>query len=254
MPWPDPARQAGSGCFHEGSLDEVTQQTMHHVVFVGPQGAGKGTQAARVADRLRLIHLATGDLFRELMASESPLAAEVRSYYDAGNLVPDELTARVLFDALDIRAAAGNVRGALIDGFPRNAAQADVLDQQIADRRETLAAVVHIAVPREVLMERLTGRLTCRECGRTYHIRFNPPRQAGVCDVCGGELFVRSDDTEEAVARRLQIYFEQTEPLLARWRERGIVHDVNGNQEIDAVTAEIIAALTEDGTFAEIQE
>jgi adenylate kinase len=226
---------------------------MNHVVFVGPQGAGKGTQAARVADRLGLIHLATGDLFRELMASDSPLAAEVRSYYDAGNLVPDELTARVLFDALDSRAATGNVAGALIDGFPRNAAQADVLDRQIAERGETLAAVVHIAVPRDVLMERLTGRLTCRDCGRTYHVRFNPPSQAGVCDVCGGELYVRSDDTEEAVERRLQIYFEQTEPLLARWRERGIVHDVNGNQEIDAVTAEIIAVMTAGGTFTEGQ-
>jgi len=236
-----------------GSLNEVTQQTMKHVVFVGPQGAGKGTQAARVADRLGLIHLATGDLFRELMASDSPLAAEVRSYYDAGNLVPDELTARVLFDALDKHAETGSVSGALIDGFPRNEAQADVLDQQIAERGETLEAIVHIAVPREVLMERLTGRLTCRDCGRTYHIRFNPPQQDGVCDVCGGELYVRSDDTEAAVERRLTIYFEQTEPLLARWRDRGIVRDVDGNQQIDEVTAEIIAALTSDGTFTEKQ-
>jgi adenylate kinase len=226
---------------------------MKHVVFVGPQGAGKGTQAARVADRLGLIHLATGDLFRELMASDSPLAAEVRSYYDAGNLVPDELTARVLFDALDSRAASGDVTGALIDGFPRNEAQADVLDQQIAERGETLAAVVHIAVPRDVLMERLTGRLTCKNCGRTYHIKFNPPSREGVCDVCGGELYVRSDDTEEAVERRLEIYFAQTEPLLARWRDRGIVRDVDGNQPIDAVTAEIIAALTADGLFTESQ-
>ncbi len=232
---------------------EVTQQKMRHVVFVGPQGAGKGTQAARVATRLGLIHLATGDLFRELMASESPLAAEVRSYYDAGNLVPDELTARVLFDALDARAASGIVAGALFDGFPRNPAQADVLDQQIAERGETLATVVHIAVPRDVLMERLTGRLTCRECGRTYHQRFNPPQREGVCDVCGGDLYVRSDDTEDAVARRLEIYFEQTEPLLNRWRERGIVRDIDGNQDIDSVTAEIFAALTADNTFVESQ-
>ena len=231
----------------------MTQQTMNHVVFVGPQGAGKGTQAARVADRLGLIHLATGDLFRELMAGDSPLAAEVRSYYDAGNLVPDELTARVLFDALDSRASAGNVTGALIDGFPRNEPQADVLDQQIADRGETLAAVVHIAVPREVLMERLTGRLTCRDCGRTYHVRFNPPSQEGVCDICGGPLYVRTDDTEEAVDRRLTIYFAQTEPLLARWRARDIVRDVDGNQSIDVVTSEIITALTADGTFMEKQ-
>ena len=238
---------------HEGSMHGVTQQKMRHVVFVGPQGAGKGTQAARVATQLGLIHLATGDLFRELMASDSPLAAEVRSFYDAGNLVPDELTARVLFDALDSRAASGNVAGALFDGFPRNPAQADVLDQQIAERGEMLATVVHIAVPRDVLMERLTGRLTCRECGRTYHQRFNPPQDEGVCDACGGELYVRSDDTEDAVARRLEIYFEQTEPLLNRWRERSIVRDVDGNQEIDVVTDAILSALKADGFDVESQ-
>lgn len=224
---------------------------MRHVVFVGPQGAGKGTQAERVSTRLGLIHLATGDLFRELMASDSPLATEVRSYYDAGNLVPDELTARVLFDALDARAGSGDVAGALIDGFPRNAAQADALDQQIASRGEILVAVIHIAVPREVLMERLTGRLTCRNCGRTYHVRFNPPAQEGVCDACGGELYVRTDDTEEAVSRRLEIYFEQTEPLLNRWRDRDLVRDVNGDQDIEGVTSEIIAALTADNMFSE---
>ncbi len=226
---------------------------MRHVVFIGPQGAGKGTQASRVATRLGLTHLATGDLFRELMASESPLASEVRSYYDAGNLVPDELTARVLFEALDARAASSDLTGALFDGFPRNSAQASVLDEQIAERGETLPVVVHIAVPREALMERLTGRLTCRDCGRTYHKRFNPPKQEGVCDVCGGELYVRSDDTEDAVARRLEIYYQQTEPLLNRWRERGIVRDVDGNQGIDDVTETIMAAMTHDGSFTESQ-
>jgi adenylate kinase len=226
---------------------------MRHVVFVGPQGAGKGTQAARVAPRLGLIHLATGDLFRELMASESPLASEVRTYYDAGNLVPDELTARVLFAALDRGAVTAGVVGALFDGFPRNSAQADVLDQQIEARGETLAAIVHIAVPRTVLMERLTGRLTCRDCGRTYHVRFNPPAREGVCDACGGELYVRSDDTEEAVARRLEIYYEQTEPLLKRWGQRGIVHEIDGNRDIDSVTEAIIATLLATGMFNESQ-
>ncbi len=230
-------------------MHEVTQQPMRHVVFVGPQGAGKGTQAASVAPRLGLIHLATGDLFRELMASESPLADEVRTFYDTGDLVPDQLTARVLFDALDMRAVAGDVAGALFDGFPRNAAQADVLDEQISARGESLVAIIHITVPREVLMERLTGRLTCRDCGRTYHKLFNPPTREGICDACGGELYVRSDDTEDAVARRLEIYFEQTEPLLKRWRERGIVRDVDGNQEIDVVTDAIVSILTTDHAF-----
>ncbi len=230
-------------------MHEVTQQPMRHVVFVGPQGAGKGTQAASVAPRLGLIHLATGDLFRELMASESPLADEVRTFYDTGDLVPDQLTARVLFEALDMRAVAGDVAGALFDGFPRNAAQADVLDEQISARGESLVAIIHITVPREVLMERLTGRLTCRDCGRTYHKLFNPPACEGVCDACGGELYVRSDDTEDAVARRLEIYFDQTEPLLKRWRERGIVRDVDGNQEIDVVTDAIVSILMTDHAF-----
>src|SRR5690606_15618250 len=145
------------------------------VVFIGPQGAGKGTQAARIAPRFNLLHLATGDLFRALMSQNSELAAEVRSYYDRGDLVPDALTARVLFAALDEQAASADVRGALIDGFPRNAAQAAVLDEQIAERGETLAAVVHIDVKRDVLMKRLTGRLVCKTCGATYHREFNPP-------------------------------------------------------------------------------
>lgn len=216
---------------------------MHHVVFIGPQGAGKGTQAARIAPKFDLLHLATGDLFRALMAEESGLAVEVRALYNRGELVPDALTARVLFAALDEQAADAAIRGALIDGFPRNAGQAEVLDEQIAARAETLAAVIHIDVPRDVLMRRLTGRLVCRTCGATYHKEFNPPQVPGVCDADGGELYVRSDDTEEAVARRLDIYFAQTEPLLDRWRDRGVVLDVDGDQPIDQVTAAIAAAL-----------
>jgi adenylate kinase len=218
---------------------------MRHVVFVGPQGAGKGTQAALIAPKFGLVHLSTGDLLREVMDSDAPIAAEIRSFVDQGLLVPDDLMARMLFAALDDRAGDG-VTGALIDGFPRNAAQAEVLDSQIAERGETLAAIIHIAVPRDVLMRRLTGRLTCRNCGRTYHREFNPPTAEGVCDHCGGELYTRSDDTEEAVAKRLTIYFGQTEPLLERWRGRGIVRDVNGDQGIESVTAEIEAAMSAD--------
>jgi adenylate kinase len=217
---------------------------MQHVVFIGPQGAGKGTQAARIAPEFGLAHLATGDLFRALMASDSPLAQEVRSYYDRGDLVPDELTARVLFDALDRHTAERSVTGALVDGFPRNAPQAAILDASISERGETLAAVIHIDVPRTVLLERLTGRLNCRECGRTYHAVFNPPAASGICDICGGELYTRSDDTPEAVERRLNIYFEQTEPLLDHWRSAGIVYDVNGDQPIDDVAEAIRSTLS----------
>lgn len=220
---------------------------MKHVVIIGPQGAGKGTQAEQVAPELGLKHLATGDLFRALMATDSGLATEVRSYVDKGDLVPDELTAKVLFSALDDAAAAGDINGALFDGYPRNPAQAEVLDAQIRERGEELSAIVHIDVPHDVLMERLTGRLICRNCGRAYHKLFNPPSVDGVCDACGGELYQRSDDTPEAVQRRLTIYFEQTKPLLDRWRPRGIVHDINGDQPIDNVSSDIIRSIAGEG-------
>ncbi len=216
---------------------------MKHVVIVGPQGAGKGTQAERVAPQLGLVHLATGDLFRELMASGSDLAEEVRSYVDTGELVPDELTAKVLFSALDEAAAAGDITGALFDGYPRNIAQAEVLDEMLAERGDELSALIHIDVPHDVLMERITGRRLCRDCGRGHHTVFNPPSTENECDDCGGELYQRSDDTPEAVERRLNIYYQQTEPLLERWRPRGIVHDISGDQPIEKVTSDIMESL-----------
>jgi adenylate kinase len=216
---------------------------MRHVALIGPQGAGKGTQAALIAPALDLVHLATGDLLRATMEQQSPLADEVRGYYDRGELVPDDLMARMLFAALDDAAREHQPVGALLDGFPRNLVQAEVLDAQIAQRGETLSAVVHISVPRDVLLTRLAGRLICRNCGRSYHTRFNPPAQPGICDACGGELYQRSDDTEEAVARRLAIYFEQTEPLLDFWRPRGIVHEIDGNRDVTPVSESILTAL-----------
>ena len=217
--------------------------TLRHVVLMGPQGAGKGTQAALIAPALDLVHLATGDLLRSMMGQHSSLAGEVRDYYDRGELVPDDLMARMLFAALDEAALEHQPVGALLDGFPRNRVQAEVLDTQIAQRRETLAAIVHISVPREVLLARLSGRLICRNCGRSYHSRFNPPAQPGVCDACGGELYQRSDDTEDAVARRLAIYFEQTEPLLDFWRPRGIVLEIDGDRSVVPVSESILVAL-----------
>ncbi|MDI3339766.1 MAG: adenylate kinase [Sphaerobacter sp.] len=215
-----------------------------HVVIMGPQGAGKGTQAALVAPRLGLIHVATGDLFRQVMASDSELGREIRRYYDRGALVPDELTLRMLMERLDaVKQEHPDARGALIDGFPRNQAQAEALDRAMAERNERIVAVVHIAVPREVLLERLSGRLICATCGATYHRLFNPPKQAGVCDVCGGQLYQRSDDTPEAVERRLAIYYEQTEPVLRHYTEAGLRIDIDGNQPIEAVTEAILAAL-----------
>jgi adenylate kinase len=211
---------------------------------MGPQGAGKGTQAVVIAPRLCLAHLATGDLFREVMAGGSPLGEEIRGYYDRGALVPDALTIRMLNERIDtLRREQPELRGALIDGFPRNQAQAEALDGALAESGDRLAAVLSIDVPRTKLMERLTGRLICTTCGATYHREFNPPKQPGICDVCGGTLTQRSDDTPEAVARRLAIYDEQTLPVLEHYRKGGLLVEVDGDRPIAEVTESILAAV-----------
>ncbi len=189
---------------------------MKHAVIIGPQGAGKGTQAARLASAFNLLHLSTGDIFRALMMTDSELAGKVRSYIDQGVLVPDDLTASVLFAALDDRARIAQPKGALFDGYPRNAAQAEVLDNTIADRGDELVAVIHLDVPLDVLRERIAGRAA--EEGR-------------------------SDDTPEALERRLQIYFDETRPLIDRWRSEGIVVDIDGDQTVEDVASDIRSAL-----------
>ena len=179
------------------------------------------------------------------MTRDDELAREVRSYYDRGALVPDELTLRVLLARLDEleREQGDQYRGALLDGYPRNLAQAEALDHVLTERGDVIAAVVHLVVPREVLIERLSGRLICPTCGATYHVRFSPPRVAGICDHCGGALMQRSDDTPEAIARRLETYEQQTAPLLDYYRARDLVIDIDGNRPIDVVTHDLLVAL-----------
>lgn len=219
----------------------MTVSPATHVLIMGPQGAGKGTQAAVVAPRLGLAHVSTGDLFREVMAGGSPLGDEIRGYYDRGALVPDELTIRMLLDRIDqLRGEHPEIHGALLDGFPRNQAQATALEAALAARGERLAGVISIEVPRAVLIERLSGRLICPNCGATYHREFNPPRVPGVCDACGAALTQRSDDTPEAVARRLAIYDEQTQPVLDYYARQGLILPVNGDRPIDEVATAII--------------
>ncbi len=222
----------------------MAEHAVNYVIIVGPQGAGKGTQAAAVAPRLGLEHVATGDLFRAILKSESELGDEVRHYYDQGALVPDDLTIRVLFAHIEqLQEEKRGTTGVLLDGFPRNAAQAKSLDDALAERGEAISAVVLVDVPRPELMKRLTGRLVCSNCGATYHREFNPPKSAETCDQCGGELFQRSDDTPEAVEKRLEIYYEQTEPILEHYREQGVLLEIDGNREIDSVTADILDSL-----------
>jgi adenylate kinase len=221
-----------------------------HVILMGAQGAGKGTQAERLAPRLRLTHLSTGDLFRAEIKSGSELGIQLKAILDRGELVPDQLTLDIVDGRLAAIAASGETTGAMFDGFPRTPAQAEGLDEMLAKRDEKIAAVVEISVPREHLVERLAGRRVCPVCGTVYHIVFNPPKYDCLCDKEGAALIQRADDTPDAINRRLDLYFEQTEPLLAYYDARGLLTRVDGDQAIDLVSDEIAAAIEHAGKNA----
>jgi len=214
---------------------------------MGPQGSGKGTQSERVRTRLNLGSIATGELFRAAIKGGTELGRRIQAIYDRGELVPDELTVALVEDRLDQlareRSQGAAIEGALYDGFPRTIAQADALNQTLAVRGEEVTAVIAIDVPRQKLVERLAGRRVCSGCGRVYNVLSDPPAVAGVCDVCGGQLTQRADDTLEAVAKRLDLYDIETAPLLDRYEEQGLVERVDGDRAIDDVTESIVAAI-----------
>lgn len=214
-----------------------------HVILMGAQGAGKGTQAERLAPRLRLTHLSTGELFRAEIKSGSDLGTLLKEIYDRGDLIPDVMTLEIVNLRLDQITASGDSIGALFDGFPRTPAQAEGLDQTLDARNEALAAVIEIAVPREQLVDRLSGRRVCPICGTTYHVDFNPPLVAGLCDRDGAMLIQRADDTPEAINRRLDIYFAQTAPLLSYYDARGLLRRVDGDRPIAVVSDHIVEAV-----------
>lgn len=218
-----------------------------HVILMGPQGSGKGTQAGRLAPRLGLVLIATGDLFRRAISAETPLGTRIQAAYDRGELISDDVTVALVEEKLDElvaeRALETGIRGALYDGFPRTRSQADALDAALSRRDEAISAVIQIDVSRHTLVDRLAGRRVCAVCGAVYHIEFNPPRIVGVCDRCGGEVRQRPDDTPAAIEKRLDLYELETAPLLAFYRARGLVAAVNGDQEIDLVTREIEQAV-----------
>lgn len=214
---------------------------------MGAQGSGKGTQAARIAPKLKLVKVATGDLFRAAIAQGSELGLQVKSLLEEGSLVPDELTnaivrVRLAQIAAD-KAESDDVAGALFDGFPRTEPQARALDEILASQGEALTAVVEIDVPRERLINRLAGRRTCEQCGTVYHVESDPPKVDGICDKCGGSLLQREDDTAEAISRRLALYDELTAPLLDYYREQGVLEKINGDQDINAVERDVLAAI-----------
>jgi len=213
-----------------------------YIVLLGPPASGKGTQAARLKEMLDLPHVASGDLFRENLKNETELGQKAKVYMDRGELVPDDVTIAMVMERLSRPDCAD---GALLDGFPRTIAQAEALDQALAQQGHEISVVPYVAVPDDVLIERVSGRRLCRLCGESYHVRFNPPKQPGVCDKDGGELYQRDDDKPETVRKRLQVYWEQTSPLVETYRDQGVLVEVDGDQPIDDVTADLRAAIAD---------
>jgi adenylate kinase len=211
-----------------------------YIILIGPPASGKGTQAAKLREALGLPHVASGDLFRENIKNETALGKQVKTYMNRGELVPDDVTIAMVMDRLSRPDCAA---GALLDGFPRTLAQAKALDQALAAKGQKISVVPCILVPDEVLVERVSGRRLCRTCGEPYHVRFNPPKTPGVCDKDGGELYQRDDDSEETMRKRLKVYWAQTSPLVAYYRQQGVLVEVDGNQPIEKVEAGLQAAV-----------
>jgi len=215
-----------------------------YIVLLGAPGAGKGTQAQALVAALGVPHIASGDLFREHQSRGTELGRLAQAYMERGELVPDEVTIRMVEERL---AQEDAQRGFVLDGFPRTQEQARALDRLLAGQGRPLDMVIYIKVPEEELVRRLGGRWLCRSCQRPYHLAFAPPRQPGRCDHCGGELFQRPDDSPETARQRLQVYFSQTAPLIDYYTQSGKLVEVNGNQPIEAVTTELIAAASRGG-------
>lgn len=211
-----------------------------YVVLMGGPGAGKGTQAKKLERNLGLPQISTGDLFRENLKNETELGQLAKKYMDEGELVPDEVTVGMVRQRLTRPDTAD---GAIFDGFPRTIAQAEALEDLLDDLGKEVNVVPYIHVDQDVLLKRLSGRWTCPVCGRVYHELFNPPKEPGICDVDGATLYQREDDSEETQRRRIEVYFEQTAPLLDYYREKDLLVEIDGEQSIDAVYHDLLEAI-----------
>lgn len=217
----------------------MTQEPTY-VILMGPPASGKGTQAERLQTMLDLPHVASGDLFRYNLKNETELGLKAKRFMDAGELVPDDITIAMVLDRL---ARSDCEKGALLDGFPRTLNQAAALDDALAEEGHKINLVLDIQVPEAELIARVTGRRLCRDCGASYHVKFKPPEEPGVCDKCGGELYQRDDDTEATARKRLEVYELQTKPLIDYYAEKGVLKHVDGDQSIDAVTQALKGAI-----------
>ena len=198
------------------------------IVMLGAPGAGKGTQAEKIAEQYGLPHISTGDIFRKNIKEGTELGKEAKGYMDAGKLVPDELTVRMLLD----RVSAGDCKaGYILDGFPRTIPQAEALDSELQKLGEAIDFAIDVEVPDENIIKRMSGRRACPKCGATYHTEFIPPQKEGVCDECGAELTIRDDDKPETVKKRLEVYHEQTQPLIEFYRKKDVLHTVDGTAD-----------------------
>ena len=211
-------------------------QTPLDLILLGPVGAGKGTQARRIATRYTVPHVASGDLLRAHRARGTALGDRARSYMDRGALVPDDLVITMIIDRMRQPDARG---GVLLDGFPRTLAQAQALDRELNDEQRALRMALYLEVPFETLVERAAGRWTCRVCQTTYNYAFNPPRRQGRCDLDNGELYQREDDRHEVVSERIKVYLQDTVPVVDYYRQRGILREIDGTRDIESVAAEI---------------
>ncbi|AST05793.1 adenylate kinase [Anoxybacillus flavithermus] len=211
-----------------------------NLVLMGLPGAGKGTQAEKIVEKYKIPHISTGDMFRAAIKEGTELGLQAKSYMDRGDLVPDEVTIGIVRERLSKDDCQN---GFLLDGFPRTVAQAEALETLLQQLDRSIDYVINIEVDKSILMERLTGRRICKECGATYHLVFNPPAQAGVCDKCGGELYQRADDNEATVANRLEVNMKQAQPLLDFYEAKGYLRNINGQQHIDQVFADICELL-----------
>jgi len=210
------------------------------LVFLGPPGAGKGTQAKLLSQRMGFLHISTGDLLREAVKNQTPLGKKAKEYMDRGELVPDELIVQLIEETMP---KDGNV---ILDGFPRTVNQALALEEMLRVKGEKISKVLFFDVPDEVIIDRLSGRRVCSKCGAVYHVKYNPPKVEGVCDLCGGALVQRDDDKEEVVRKRLEVYRKQTQPLIEFYQEKGIIYKLDAGKGVEELFEEV-KSLVRDG-------